>query len=266
MENEKTAETIVEKDAELDTNNAEFTDTSNATPDNTDDKAADSDTVKSDKEPEKVQSKADNAEFARRRREQEKAQAIKQAEEKAIIRALKGVNPYTNEPIKDSSDVEEYKTMLEIEEAGGDPVADYAKHIKDKTRQAHIKQSEEQKKSEWFIKDKEDFATKYPDVTIDELAKDKGFMKFAKGKIGNIAMAEIYSDYNDLVADLQAEKEKEAKAKVKQIIANKNASPGSVASNTTTNDFFSRDQVKAMSQEEVNKNYEKIRESMKKWK
>ena len=264
MENEKTAETIVEKDAELDTNNAEFTDTvvdTDKAPENAEGKTT-TETVKTDKEPEKVQSKEDNAEFARRRREQEKAQAIKQAEEKAIIRALKGVNPYTNEPIKDSSDVEEYKTMLEIDEAGGDPIADYAKHLKDKTRQAHIKQSEEQKRAEWFIRDKEDFATKYPDVTIDELAKDKGFMKFAKGKIGNIAMAEIYSDYNDILA----ETEKAAKAKVKQIIANKNASPGSVASNTTTNDFFSRDQVKAMSQEEVNKNYEKIRESMKKWK
>jgi len=254
------AETIVEEVAEP--NEAEFTDTVEETTETAPDGKNAEGAEDKPKEPEKVQSKEDNAEFARRRREQEKAQAIKQAEEKAIIRALKGVNPYTNEPIKDSSDVEEYKTMLEIDEAGGDPIADYAKHLKDKSRQELTNQTKAQQRQEWFDKDKVDFETKYPDVDLTELAQDKTFMKFAKGKIGNIAMAEIYSDYNDILA----ETEKAAKAKVKQIIANKNASPGSVASNTTTNDFFSRDQVKAMSQEEVNKNYEKIRESMKKWK
>lgn len=251
------AETIVEEVAEP--NEAEFTDTVEETTETAPENAEGAEDKP--KEPEKVQSKEDNAEFARRRREQEKLQAIKQAEEKAIIRTLKGVNPYTNEPIKDSSDVEEYKTMLEIDEQGGDPVADYVKHLKDKTRQAHIKQSEEQKRAEWFVKDKSEFAEKYPDVSLDELIKDDLFKKFAKGKVGNVPMAEIYSDYNDILA----ETEKAAKAKVKQIIANKNASPGPVASNTTTNDFFTRDQVKAMSQEEVSNNYEKIRESMKKW-
>lgn len=253
------AETIVEEVAEP--NDAEFTDTVE-TPDGENAEGISEDKPK---EPEKVQSKEDNAEFARRRREQEKLQAIKQAEEKAIIRTLKGVNPYTNEPIKDSSDVEEYKTMLEIDEAGGDPIADYAKHLKDKSRQELTNQTKAQQRQEWFEKDKVDFETKHPDVDLTELAQDKTFMKFAKGKIGNIPMAEIYSDYNEMVEALGSEKEKAAKAKVKQIIANKNASPGPVASNATTNDFFTRDQVKAMSQEEVSNNYEKIRESMKKW-
>lgn len=250
------AETIVEEVAEP--NDAEFTDTVEETTET----APDGKNAEGVKE---TQSKEDNAKFAAERRKKETETAIRQAEEKAIIRTLRGKNPYTNEPIKDSSDVEEYKTMLEIDEAGGDPVADYAKHLKNKSRQEQVKQTKEQQRQEWFDKDKVDFETKHPDVDLTELAQDKTFMNFAKGKIGNIAMAEIYSDYNEMVEALGSEKEKAAKAKVKQIIANKNASPGPVASNATTNDFFTRDQVKAMSQEEVSNNYEKIRESMKKW-
>ena len=253
------AETTVEEVAEP--NDAEFTDTVEETTET----APDGKTAEGVKE-DKPQSKEDNAKFAAERRRKEQEAVIKQTEEQTIIRTLKGKNPYTNEPIKDSSDVEEYKTMLEIDEAGGDPVADYAKHLKDKSRQELTNQTKEQQRQEWFDKDKVDFETKHPDVDLTELAQDKTFMKFAKGKIGNIAMAEIYSDYNEMVEALGSEKEKAAKAKVKQIIANKNASPGAVASNTTTNDFFTREQVKSMSPEEVKKNLDKINESQKKWK
>ena len=52
-----------------------------------------------------------------------------------------------------------------------------------------------------------------------------------------------------------------------QKLANKNASPGSLHNiNPAESDFFTADQVRAMSPEEVHKNYDKIRKSMEKWK
>ena len=77
-------------------------------------------------------------------------------------------------------------------------------------------------------------------------------------------MAEIYDSYQDLVSKIRKE---ENNAAARQV-ANAKATPGSLTSSETdsSNDFYSVEQVKKMSQEEVHKNYDKIMASMKKWK
>ena len=63
------------------------------------------------------QDKAKNAEMARQRRERERQEELK----KARIEGIKSVistNPYTNKPIEDDSDVEEYLLMKQIEKDG----------------------------------------------------------------------------------------------------------------------------------------------------
>lgn len=210
-----------------------------------------------------VQSPEINAQNARRRREQERARELTKAREDAIIEALGGENPFTHEPMEDSSDVEEYLAMKKIEKEGGDPIADYRKHLKKEGKEKARKELEREQSEEWFKKDREDFLTKHPDTSLEELVADKHFADYAEGKIGKKPLSEIYEGYLAHKKDLQDTADKRAA----QAAANKKASPGGLAGTSGgENDFFTREQVKAMSQSEVKKNYDKIRRSMSHWK
>ena len=117
----------VDKDTET-LNDVEFTDNSDSdTPQGGD--------AKKETE-EQPQTKEQNSENARRRREAERKAELERerqtAREQAIIETLNGKNPYTGEEMKDSTDVQEYLTMREIEKNGGDPLSDYPKHLKQK--------------------------------------------------------------------------------------------------------------------------------------
>ena len=209
-----------------------------------------------------AQSPEINAQNARRRREQERARELSKAREDAIIEALGGENPYTHEPMVDSSDVEEYLAMKRIEKEGGDPIGDYRKHIKKEGKEKAKREQEQAQSEDWFRKDREAFKTKHPDADLEALVADKHFVAFADGKVGRKPLSEIYEDYLSLIAEQQ----EKADRKAAQAAANKKASPGGLAGTSGGNDFFTREQVKAMSQSEVKKNYEKIMKSMKNWK
>ena len=209
-----------------------------------------------------TQTKEQNAENARRRREAERQKEIRETRDKTIISTLRGKNPYTQEEMKDSADVEEFLAMREIEENGGDPVADYAKHLKQKGRDAAKKQEEALEKEEWFRNDFASFAAEHPDVKPDELISDKHFRAYADGKVGNMPLSKIYADFLDFVSEY----DEKAMNKAAQMLANKNASPGSLQhTQEVDSDYFTPEQVRKMSQAEVSKNYDKIRKSMEKW-
>lgn len=213
----------------------------------------------------------DNSANARRRREAERKaeldKARQTAREQAIIETLGGKNPYTNEDMKDSTDVEEYLLMKEIEKNGGDPLSDYSKHLKAKQRESAEKLSQETADKEWYRNDREAFAKKYPDVDIGELIHDEQFIDYSNGKVGEMPLTQIYEGYAKMLEKLKADAERSANTKAQQQLANAKASPGSLAS-TNANDsgYFTREQVQAMTKEEVHKNYDKIRASMAKWK
>lgn len=204
------------------------------------------------------QSKEVNSEFARRRREQELQEKIKKAKEEAIIEALGGINPYTQQEIKDSYDIQEYLNMKAIEKEGGDPLTDYASYQKEKLR----REEEQRKQDLWFEKDREDFLEKYPNVDIQSLFSDEAFIKFSNYKVGNTPMSKIYEDFIEITSVF----EEKASKKAQQMVANANSSTGSLKSNQSNQDvIYTREQVAQMTQEEVSKNYEKIRKSMAKW-
>lgn len=242
-------------------NEVEFTDTETAPKDE-----GKQPSEKETKETEK-QTPSQNSENARRRREAERQAEIKKAEEtareKAIIEVLNGKNPYTNEEIKDHADVEEYLLMKEIEKNGGDPLSDFSKYQKEKDRKKAEEVAKQAQEKEWFDNDYKDFQAKHPEVEIQTLIKDEQFQKFADGKVGKQPLSEIYEDFRDFVGEY----EKKAKQMAKQTLANQKASPGSLSStNPSDSGFYTREQVKAMSPEEVHVNYDKIRASMLKWK
>lgn len=205
----------------------------------------------------------DNSENARRRREAERQAELKKTRYEAIKEATDGINPYTNEPMEDEADIEEYLSMKEIAKKGGDPLKDFSKYVKDKQKEELKAKEEAQKQDDWIHKDYNDFITKYPKVDLMELGKDENFKMFAEDKIGKIPMSEIYANYQDLVSNIQKKERQEAA----RLVANAKASPGSLTSpETSDNDFFTREQVAKMSQEEVHKNFDKIRKSMTQWK
>lgn len=239
------------------TSDASFTDNSAQKGADVDGKgAADPDTSKSAPKGEK------NSEFARRRREAEQAKAIKEAEEKAIIRALGGINPYTEEEMKDSHDVAEFLEMQEIKKNGGDPLSDFAKHRKERERKAAEEKAREQSANERMQKDLTDLTSAYPDVNIDELIKDEAFNDYADGKLGRKSLKEVYEGYLGFV-DRQR---RAAESKAAQTLANAKASPGALSSAGESSDkHFTRDEVKAMTAKQIHENYDAIRRSMTKW-
>lgn len=231
-------------------NDVEFTDTKEA--------------EEAPKAKEEVKPQQDNSENARRRREAERQAELKKARYDAIKEAVDGVNPFTNQPIEDDIDVEEYLAMKEIKKQGGDPLTDYSKYHKDKQKEEAKIAEQKLKDEEWIENDYKDFKSKHPEVNLEKLALDTAFMQFAEELVGKKPMAEIYDSYQDLVSKIRKE---ENNAAARQV-ANAKATPGSLTSSETdsSNDFYSVEQVKKMSQEEVHKNYDKIMASMKKWK
>lgn len=203
-----------------------------------------------------------SSEYARRRREAEQAKAIKEAEEKAIIRALGGINPYTEEEMKDSHDVAEFLMMQEIKKNGGDPISDFARHQKDRERREADERKKQEDEKAWYQNDKSEFVKAYPDVSIDDLIKDKMFQSFAGGKVGTVPLKEIYEGF----LSFTAEYDKRANEKAAQIAANAKASPGALSSSGASNEkYFTRDEVNAMSEKQINDNWDAIRKSMKRW-
>lgn len=209
------------------------------------------------------QTREQNSENARRRREAERQAELKSAREQAIIETLNGRNPFTGDEMKDSADVEEYLLMKEIEKSGGDPLVDFAKHQKMKRRETEKQATEESSKKEWFNKDRDDFIKTHPDVKLDDLLADTAFQRYAEGKVGNIPLSQIYDGYNEIIGEY----EKRAQAKAKQMLANSKASVGSLSTtNPPDGVFYTRDQVRAMTQEQVHEKWEDIQKSMKRWK
>ncbi len=205
-----------------------------------------------------IQSSELNSEFARRRREEKRQSELKSARENAVIEALGGINPFTGEEMKDSADVDEFLTMKKFREDGKEPLRDFLSFRKEAIR----RMEQEEEKSRFYRDDAENFFQQYPDADIEALAKDESFVSFAKGKIGSFPLAEIYSDYLSLT-QMFNEKAKKIAA---QSYANMRATPGSLTSSENIgNSFFTPEQVDAMNQEEVLRNYDLIRESMKKW-
>lgn len=109
-----------------------------------------------------------------------------------------------------------------------------------------------------------DFVKQYPDV---KEVPQEVWDRFAEG---NISLVDAYSN-TSMKSELQELKDKLSKYESQEEISNKNsenagASTGSVTGNGSTDNLYTRDQVKNMSRAEVNKNYSKIIESQKQWK
>jgi len=131
---------------------------------------------------------------AKREKEKEErriAEEQKKREREITLKAYKdatgSLNRFTNEPIEDEDDVEEYKIMLQLEKEGKDPIEDYPKYIKEQRRKERL---EEQKKldeqrslNEKMEQEKIEFDKLYGDGALEKAFSDEEFIKFAKDMI-----------------------------------------------------------------------------------
>jgi hypothetical protein len=241
-----------------------------------DEEDEDSEDEEGDKpEGKKPQTSKQNAENARRRREQEQAQRIEAASRKArvdaIIDALDGKNPYTGEPMKDAHDVAVYETMRRIEKSGGDPVKDFARASAEAARKAEATRTQADADSKWYADDLAAFRKAYPRVDVQKLIADPDFREFAEAQVqAKVPLAQIYGGYEKLRAKFQKEADQKAEAAkdgAARALAYARAGVGSKAGEGAPagNTFFTKAQVQAMSEEEIERNQDAIWESMKKW-
>jgi hypothetical protein len=177
--------------------------------------------------------------------------------------------------MKDSADVSQYLTMREIKSRGGDPVGEYAKYHTILEREKAQKEAEEEQKrtdeaerKAAHDRDVSAFREKYPDVSMQSMMNDAEFMAYAKGRVGKDGS--IYAVYDAYAAAKAAEEqrvEQRAREMAAQMQANAKASPGTAVGQASEDaEYFTREQVQAMTQAQVHRNYDKIKKSMKHWK
>ena len=265
-----TAEVKATEQEQESASGAEFSDT-----DPSGDGTEPPDGAQSDEGDKSEQGAGERAINAIKRREFERKQELQRVREQTIIETLGGVNPYTGEKMEDSADVEQYLTMREIKSRGGDPVGEFAKYHKimerEKTqREAKEAQARTEEAERQAARDRDMSAhrEKYPDVDVRSMMNDGDFMAYAKGRVGaDASIYAVYDAYATAKAAEDARVEQRAREMAAQMQANAKASPGTAKGEASGNaEYFTREQVRAMSQKEVHRNYDKIKKSMKHWK
>jgi hypothetical protein len=218
--------------------------------------------------------KARNAEEARKRRERERQEEIDKAKAEAKVQSIieaVGTNPYTDEELKDATDVDQYLLMKKIEKDGGDPIKDYPKYLKKQIVEGKKVKDSEKEVEDFIAKDREVFAKEHPSVKLDTLFNDEAFMEYADGKIGRLPLSKIYTNYQNLTSKQQKaieEAVKKAKAEAEEALlislGKKQATPGSVGSTGSGESFYTKEQLANMSLKEINKNLDKVNKSYEK--
>lgn len=203
----------------------------------------------------KEQSTEERAEFAKIRRKAEEdarkkiESETKKAYEKGKLEAYKGkLNPYTNKPITDLADIEMYEVMFQLEQEGKDPINDLPEKLSSKRREEARAIQERKEQEEKTAKEIEEFQTKYPNVDLSELLKDSFFNDYIQGK--SKSLVELYDGFNNFKNAFR----NSAVEVAKQTLANAQASPGSLGSETETVVDYN-----SMSQEDFKRHLEMVK-------
>ena len=106
-----------------------------------------------------------------------KKDIARKAELSGIKKALKGVNPYTNEALETDEDIEHYLIQVEMEEKQLDPnsLTDFRKFKK-----LQVEKTQPMSEAEWVANDSKDFISKFPDVTFDDIFSRKRFFRLCR--------------------------------------------------------------------------------------
>lgn len=128
--------------------------------------------------------------------------------------------------------------------------------------QAAAQAAEAARKTAQTAKVQEDvaeFQSAYPNVDVSELMKNADFKDINEGVLGNRPLIECYErfqKYQGKITDV-------AKDKAAKLLANKMASAGSLKGNSSNADdgYYTVEQLKKMSPEQLDDNWEKVQKS-----
>lgn len=242
-EGEETPTQEVESEPNTENGEEDIDDDYEVEEDNDNQELESSDSQKQQTKPNKNTSKQ-NGRNAQRRIE-EKAQREKEindAKRKAYLDGLKegvgNVNPWTNEPIEDETDVEIFREMKEIEKQGLDPIEDYAKfHAKRLKKQAKAEneaKQKEQAKLENVRNEIVEFDKKYGNNSAEKFLNDEEF-KNSKyyGFLGRLTLEETYELFTATKAETEAKAEEIAVQK-EAIRMSSTGSPGNQNTNPSS--------------------------------
>lgn len=110
-------------------------------------------------------------------------------------------------------------------------------------------------------RDFKDFEAVFPNISRNSLISDENLRIFAEGK-ENKHFPVIYAQYCRLVSKIGAQAIKQEQIRQNNAIS----SVGGLSGTKNTNDgYFTREQVLKMSQDEIKRNFTRIRESQAKW-
>lgn len=106
------------------------------------------------------------------------------------------------------------------------------------------------------------FKTEFPLVDIDTLKSSQGFQALLSLLSESPTLSSVYKQLNLITASI----EENVSKRLAQQLANSSSSVGSLASSAPASaGFFTKEQVKQMTQKQIKENYEKIRASQAKW-
>ena len=167
----------------------------------------------------------------------------------------------TEEKIKNTGEVSEISGKeIEISE-NGESETKKTDETKDGKLTEPFTKSEEEQGAEESIYTKEqtdELLCSYPSVDINELMQDELFVSFCDGKDGSVSLKSRYEQYKRFTEDFEK--------KSSYRLAAARASVGSLADTSAFEEaYFTKEQVMAMSPEEIRKNYDAIRKSQNNW-
>ena len=212
-------------------------------------------------EPKKEQSPEENALRATMRREAEaraelKAKEIAQAEIDKVFKEMYAgqVNPYTNKPIESKADYDEYKRQYDLEQIG--VTTDEQKEFIERLKKEALESDPE-------LKAKNEELEYYRQQTIKaQMESDLTRIKTLDNTVKNLD--ELGEEFFKLIASGV-----DAVIAYNAIKASKPQAPPTMGDINSTEakekDYFTREDVEKMTQEEVRKNFDKIRLSQSKW-
>ncbi len=159
-------------------------------------------------------------------------------------------------PLESTTEVAEEEDFsssdMSKEEPNPEELLQEATRLREEIRrlQADLTKKEEQQAQ--ALKELEEFHTLFPDIPIKDIPSSVW-----QSVEGGIPISAAYAVYE---RKLQLERAHADRVNIR----NASLSAG-MAGKHTVGEYFSPDEVRAMSQRQVHENYEKIRESMKKW-
>lgn len=153
-----------------------------------------------------------------KKQEEERSKQLETEKRKSYIEGVKkstnGVNKFTEKPIVDEDDVEEYELMLELERKGKDPIADYHEAVKEKMRadkQRRLAEEQAKSKAESDLNEDVDaFIKKYGKETAQKIGNDEAFMDFANDFLGKVPLTTVYEKYLAMQAKIESKSEEKA--------------------------------------------------------